>query len=97
MKRNLESRVEVVTPVEEKSLQKRLREIIDVQLQNKRSSWEMQSDGTYTQRQPGKEDDPRSVHEILITMAESRLAASPMAKKKKTKKRRNKAAARKRN
>jgi len=97
MKRNLESRVEVVTPVEEKSLQKRLREIIDVQLQNKRSSWEMQSDGTYTQRQPGKEDDPRSVHEILIALAESRLAASPMAKKKKTKKRRRKTEARKRN
>jgi len=97
MKRNLESRVEVVTPVEDKSLQVRLREILDVQLNNKRSSWDMQSDGTYTQRQPGKEDDPRSVHEILIALAESRLAASPMAKKKKTKKRRSKSNARKRN
>ena len=97
MKRNLESRVEVVTPVEDKSLQVRLREIIDVQLQNKRSSWDMQSDGTYTQRQAGKEDDPRSVHEILIALAESRLAASPMAKKKKTKKRKSKTEARKRN
>lgn len=97
MKRNLESRVEVVTPVEDKSLQVRLREILDVQLQNKRSSWDMQSDGTYTQRQAGKEDDPRSVHEILIALAESRLAASPMAKKKKTKKRKRKTEARKRN
>lgn len=97
MKRNLESRVEVVTPVEDKSLQVRLREIIDVQLQNKRSSWDMQSDGTYTQRQAGKEDDPRSVHEILIALAESRLAASPMAKKKKSKKRKSKTDARKRN
>ncbi len=98
MKRNLESRVEVVTPVEEVNLQKRLREIIDVQLNNKRSVWEMQADGTYIQRQPGKEDDPRSVHEILIALAESRLAASPMAKKKKTKKRaKAKSEARKRN
>lgn len=96
MKRNLESRVEVVTPVEEKNLQNRLREIIDVQTQNRRSVWEMQPDGSYTQRQPGKDDDPRSVHEILITMAKNRLAASPMAKKKKTKKR-TKSEARKRN
>lgn len=86
MKRNLESRVEVVTPVEEKNLQIRLREIIDVQTQNKRSVWEMQSDGSYIQRQPGKNDDPRSVHEILITMAQNRLAAAPVVKKKKTKK-----------
>ena len=86
MKRNLESRVEVVTPVEEKNLQIRLREIIDVQTQNKRSVWEMQPDGSYIQRQPGKNDDPRSVHEILITMAKNRLAAAPVAKKKKTKK-----------
>ena len=86
MKRNLESRVEVVTPVEEKNLQIRLREIIDVQTQNKRSVWEMQPDGSYIQRQPGKNDDPRSVHEILITMAKNRLAAAPVVKKKKTKK-----------
>lgn len=97
MKRNLESRVEVVTPVEEKNLRNRLREIIDVQTQNKRSVWEMQPDGSYTQRQPGKDDDPRSVHEILITMAENRLAASPMAKKKKTKKRAKSEARKKRN
>jgi polyphosphate kinase len=56
----------------------------------------MHADGSYTQRQPDKSDDPRSVHEILISMAESRLAASPLAKKKKSKKRR-KTAARKRN
>jgi len=96
MKRNLESRVEVVTPVEDKTLQRRLREILDVQLNNKRSVWDMHADGSYTQRQPDKSDDPRSVHEILISMAESRLAASPLAKKKKSKKRR-KTAARKRN
>ena len=96
MKRNLESRVEVVTPIEDKALQKRLREVIDVQLSNKRSVWDMQSDGSYIQRLPEKNDDQRSVHEILITMAEDRLAASPLAKKKKSKKR-SKGEGRKRN
>ena len=87
MKRNLESRVEVVTPVENKLLQKRLREVLDVQLNNKRSVWDMQSDGSYIQRRPGKDDDQRSVYEILIGLAGERLAASPVVKKKKVKKR----------
>ena len=86
MKRNLESRVEVVTPIEDPQCQKRLREIIDIQLGNKRSVWDMQSDGTYIKRQPEKSDDPRTVQEILIELAEQRLATSPMAPKKKLKK-----------
>ena len=86
MKRNLESRVEVVTPIEDPECQKRLREIIDIQLGNKRSVWDMQSDGTYIKRQPEKGDDPRTVQEILIELAEQRLATSPLAPKKKLKK-----------
>ena len=86
MKRNLESRVEVVTPIEDKSCQKRLREIIDIQLNNKRSVWDMQSDGVYTKRQPEKGDDQRTVQEILIELAEERLASSTIVKKRKFKK-----------
>jgi polyphosphate kinase len=84
MTRNLESRVEVVTPVENKTLQARLREALDIQLNNKRSVWDMQPDGTYVQRRPGDKDDQRSVHEILIYLAQRRLAASMKGKKKKT-------------
>jgi polyphosphate kinase len=86
MKRNLESRVEVVTPIEDRNCQKRLREMIDIQLDNKRSVWDMQSDGTYIKRQADKGDDQRTVQEILIELANKRLASSPMAKKKKLKK-----------
>jgi len=86
MKRNLEARVEVVVPIEDKSLHLRLREILDVQLTNKRSVWEMQSDGSYVQRRPKGGEDQRTVQEILIELAEKRLAASPLAKKKKNKK-----------
>lgn len=86
MKRNLESRVEVVTPIEDKNCQQRLREMIDIQLDNKRSVWDMQSDGTYIKRQADKGDDQRTVPEILIELANKRLASSPMAKKKKLKK-----------
>ena len=45
MKRNLESRVEVVTPVEAPELQAELRTVLDMQLSNRRNVWEMQSNG----------------------------------------------------
>ena len=84
MKRNLESRVEVVTPIEDKQLQARLREILDVQISNRRV-WDMLPDGSYIRRVPGENEEQKSVHEILIAMAKKRLAASPMKSKKKTK------------
>ncbi len=46
MQRNLESRVEVVTPVDQAELKGELRMILDTQLQDKRSRWEMQADGS---------------------------------------------------
>lgn len=86
MKRNLESRVEVVTPIQDAKCQKRLREILDIQLANKRSVWDMQSDGTYNKRKPEKGDDARTVQEILIELAEKRLASVATKKKKGLKK-----------
>lgn len=52
MKRNLESRVEVVTPIEPKALKKKLRKLLDTELSNRHSVWEMQSDGEYSKLQP---------------------------------------------
>ncbi len=83
MKRNLEARVEVVTPVEPPELKAKLRQILDVQLTNKRSVWDMQPDGTYIQRIPGNEKEQRGVHEILADLAGVRLAeAEKLARKK---------------
>ena len=47
MSRNLESRVEVVTPVDAPALQPRLKFVLDTQRNDRRSAWEMQADGTY--------------------------------------------------
>ena len=47
MKRNLESRVEVVAPVEDPQLRQELRAVLDAQLKPNDAAWEMQSDGTY--------------------------------------------------
>lgn len=70
MTRNLESRVEVVTPVEKPELRALLREVLDVQLNDPRSAWDMQADGSYRQRRP--EDDRPGAQEILMELAARR-------------------------
>jgi polyphosphate kinase len=47
MTRNLESRVEVLVPVEDPQLCKELRIVLDCQLKPNRCQWEMRSDGSY--------------------------------------------------
>ncbi|MBE0437381.1 MAG: polyphosphate kinase 1, partial [Methylomicrobium sp.] len=90
MKRNLESRVEVVTPVKKPELQAELREILNVQLNNQRSVWEMQPDGSYVQRQPKNERDAVGAQETLINLAQARFKQAGSEKKlKKSKKSRS--------
>jgi polyphosphate kinase len=90
MKRNLESRVEVVTPVQKLELQAALRQILNVQLTNQRSVWEMQADGQYIQLQP--KDKQLGAQETLIKFANNRFdeaKASKSHKKTKNKQRAN--------
>ncbi len=81
MRRNLESRVEVHAPVEDPELRQELRMILDVQLTDQRSAWDMQPDGSYVQRKP-KDDTTKGAQETLIGVAESRLAAASKHKEK---------------
>ncbi len=53
MKRNLESRVEVITPIAMDNLKTELRLILNTQLDDDVDSWEMQPDGSYIKRKPG--------------------------------------------
>ena len=85
MKRNRESRVEVVTPVESADIRATLREILDVQLNDHHSAWEMQSDGDYVQRQPRNEAEEQGSHQMLIRLAEERQKAALRLKKRKPK------------
>ncbi|MEO1145521.1 MAG: polyphosphate kinase 1 [Cyanobacteria bacterium J06638_22] len=66
MPRNLDRRVEAVTPIEDPRLLAQLKDLLDIFLHDNRQAWEMNPDGTFTQRRP-KEDEPeRSSHEILM-------------------------------
>ena len=85
MKRNLESRVEVVAPVDLPELQRELQQILDIQLNDRRDAWDMQSDGTYVQRTPGEGDDPRGSQLMLIELAERRQKEARRLKKRKPK------------
>jgi polyphosphate kinase len=76
MKRNLEARVETVVPVEDPDCQRALREILDVQFNDRRSAWEMQADGSYLQRVPAEGEEQRGAQEILIGLAQKRARAS---------------------
>ncbi len=69
MRRNLKSRVEVLTPVERPELREELRFIIDAQLADQRAGWLMQPDGSYLQRQPESPDHVDS-HTAQIHRAE---------------------------
>lgn len=50
MKRNLESRVEVITPIETPALRDELRRFLALQLADNQNAWEMQPDGSYVRR-----------------------------------------------
>ncbi len=69
MKRNLESRVEAVAPVEDPTLRKELRAVFEAQLKPNHAAWEMRSDGSYV-RLPG---DPKNNCQLaMIDIIEKR-------------------------
>jgi polyphosphate kinase len=85
MRRNLESRVEIVVPVEAPKLRKSLREILNIQLDDHRAAWDMQPDGSYIQRRPGRRRNKGSSQDKMLALAEKRLkAATKLGKKIKT-------------
>lgn len=66
MERNLNRRVEAVTPVEDPACAKELKEVLDIFLQDNRQAWDLQSDGSYIKRCPGKDVPEYSAQNILM-------------------------------
>jgi polyphosphate kinase len=79
MPRNLESRVELVAPVEDAALKAELLDVLERSLADNSSSWELDADGCWTRRRP--DGEVRNVQEELIARHSARaaehLAASP--------------------
>lgn len=78
MSRNLESRVEVLVPVEAPALRAELRAILDIQLADARAGWRMQPDGSYLKQDVG---GPTS-QERLIERAEERQRIAAKERRK---------------
>lgn len=73
MTRNLDNRVEAVTPIRDPSLKRRLQHILDTNLTDNAKSWEMQSNGRYIQRKP-EDDTVKNAQEIFMREAERGLS-----------------------
>ncbi|MCY3768220.1 MAG: polyphosphate kinase 1 [Gammaproteobacteria bacterium] len=74
MQRNLESRVEVVTPVTSRHLQEEIRLVLNTLLDDSTNAWEMQSDGSYVKRKP-KSAKASGCQYKMIEHAQARLKA----------------------
>lgn len=89
MPRNLERRVEVLTPVRDRALQTRLKALLEVCLEDNRFAWELGADGKYVQRSPeGGEEiaahqrflrDPYGLDRSLSRYATSEMRALSLA------------------
>ena len=85
MHRNLEHRVEVVVPVENAQLKQDIVEFLDVQLNDQRSAWDMQADGSYVQRVPKDNKKVICSQEKQISLAEKRSRDANRLRKRKAK------------
>ena len=69
--RNMDERVEAIVPITVPTLKKRIVHILTNALQDNRLAWEMHSDGSYAQRQPGN-DEERNFHDMMMEDAQRR-------------------------
>ena len=86
MRRNLESRVEVIAPVEEPRLRQELRLILDAQLSSRKNVWEMQADGSYVEIKETGGKDSKDSQQIFIDLAQKRMAAAAKHRQSKLRK-----------
>jgi polyphosphate kinase len=71
MPRNLDRRVEAVTPVEDPKISQTLQDILEIMLADNRQAWDLQSDGSYIQRRPRKHEPERSSQNTLMEIWQS--------------------------
>lgn len=72
MHRNLDARVEAVTPIETRALRQELWTILRTHLNDQRSAWDMRIDGTYVQRRPRGRTTEAGSHAQLMERARRR-------------------------
>jgi polyphosphate kinase len=74
MPRNLDTRVELITPVEDPTAKSDLLDTLERSLATDVLAWQLRSDGTWRKRKPG--DPPRSVQRELMILHAARASES---------------------
>ncbi len=85
MHRNLDSRVEVVTPVADQALRQDLWDTLGIYLSDRRSAWDMQPDGSYVQRRPqgvGPGSPQDGSQQVLMQRARREAKRRPPSKRR---------------
>jgi len=77
--RNLDGRIEVVTPVEARASQTELDSIADALLDANADAWELAADGSWHRRNPAQEKDTRTAQTTLIGRARGRRRVRAVA------------------
>lgn len=70
--RNLNERVELVTPIEDPDLQQRLIDTLHLALSDNRLAWDLDSNGRYTLRRPPENKSTINFHKALMKQAKKR-------------------------
>ncbi|HVD13567.1 MAG TPA: RNA degradosome polyphosphate kinase [Actinomycetota bacterium] len=69
MPRNLDRRVEVVAPVDDADLTRRIEQVLEVMLKDNVQAWELGDDGEWQRQQPGEGAKPVATHQVLQELA----------------------------
>ncbi|TWU10180.1 polyphosphate kinase 1 [Allorhodopirellula heiligendammensis] len=69
MPRNLDRRIELLVPVNDPAIRRRLRETLQLYFRDNQNAWAMQSDGAYERVVPGKKQKPIRSQESLYRKA----------------------------
>ncbi|MTI88855.1 MAG: polyphosphate kinase 1 [Balneolaceae bacterium] len=77
MHRNLDDRVEAITPIEQPELKKYLQFMINLYLRDNKQRWLLQEDGTYVRAQRAKGEEKVKTHKILMNHTKNLLKPIP--------------------
>jgi polyphosphate kinase len=66
MPRNLERRIEAVSPVTDQTHRQTIRDLLDLMWQDNRQAWELDAEGVYRQRRPPSPEAELATHRMLV-------------------------------
>jgi polyphosphate kinase len=73
MPRNLERRVELMFPIEDPGLRKRLADVLRTFFRDNTNAHEMRSDGSWQRRSPGPDEEPFNAQDFFYQDALQRI------------------------